>query len=61
MPRPKPERSRAPSGSSKKTQLVHHTAESLADREALAQRWGEKNANEVVRRALKEARKAACV
>lgn len=58
MPRPKPERSRAPSGSSKATQLVHHTAESLADRKALAEKWGEGNANEVVRRALREARKA---
>ena len=51
-------RRNAPKGSTAKRQLVHHTAESKEDLEALAKRWGEPNANAVVRRALREAVRA---
>ena len=57
-PRPKPERKNAPPGSTVKPKLLYHTAQSLAHMEALGERWGETNANAVVRRALELAEKA---
>lgn len=49
-----PERRNAPKGSTVKPQLVYHTAGSKAALESLGAKWGETNANEVVRRALAE-------
>lgn len=57
MPRKAKEegRQRAPKGSRVAQQEVQHTAESLADLEALKKRWAV-TGSEVVRRALRESR-----
>lgn len=58
MPKPTRERRNAPPGSSVKRKLVEHTAQSLSEFQALSERWGQRNGNEVFRRALSMARKA---